>query len=252
MNRFQREMERLQDKHRSLKKQNNEMRRLYLSAENANRHPVRIEVSGGHHNPVTVLPIPIPYNRNNNTLQKNLPPSPRIDSIYIHDTISAKEDTTGNYAFVSWLLSHTSKHTTPHFTYKRIPQPVKSIAITEPPLTIELSAIPSIKIFFTLNGAKVDKRYYSELNFVAASLKQHKNYKIKLSGYTDNTGPAAFNLQLSKKRADVVRQYLLHQGVLPNQIVTEFFGEQSPSSPNQNTEGKVLNRRVEIKFIQNK
>lgn len=251
MNRFQHEMDRLQDERKSLDRQNKEMKRLYRSAEYANRHPVQIEVPGERqHNPITVVPVPIPYNHSNknNYPQQNRPALQHVDSIYIHDTVSVKEDTTGNYAFVSWLLSNTSKPTPS--VHKRIPQPVKDTGAVKTYSTLNLSAIPPIKIFFAINSATVDKRYDSELDFVAGSLKQHKNYRIKLSGYTDNSGPAAFNIALSKRRADAVRQYLLQKGIQPDRINTAFYGEESPHASNQTTEGKVLNRRVAISFIQ--
>lgn len=240
-------MDRLQHERRRLNRQNDEIERLYRSERYANRRPLRIEMpEERRNNQVTVVPVPIPYNRQRNTLL----PNHIYDTTFIHDTVRLKRaDTTGNYAFLSWLLADTSRVSPRSYVNEPILHSVKETKPSKPASTVQLNDMPPIKIFFGINSAVVNKRYDTDLNFIATSLIQHKKYKIKLSGYTDNTGSAAFNLELSKKRANAVKQYLLNKEVPSDQIISGFYGEKDPQTSNSAAEGKVLNRRVEIKFI---
>jgi chemotaxis protein MotB len=75
-----------------------------------------------------------------------------------------------------------------------------------------------------------------------------------VSGYTDNApiGPAlkqegvTTNQELSQKRADAVMQYLISQGVQPDLISAQGFGEASPVASNDTAQGRAQNRRVEL------
>ena len=89
---------------------------------------------------------------------------------------------------------------------------------------------------------------------VAAILAPHQTTKIVVNGYTDNTpiGPGLMkegvtsNLILSQKRADTVVQYMISQGVKPNLISSQGFGEADPVASNASPEGRAQNRRVEL------
>lgn len=243
-------MDRLQDERRRLNRQHDEIRRLYRSEIYAERHPLRIEMPKERrtdHVTVVPVPVPVPYSRK----QDNPLPKLTDDTTFIHDSVQLKEvDTTGNYAFLSWLLSDTFHVSPLPYVNKPALQPVQGTKPSKSISAVQLNDIPPIKIFFDINSAIVDKRYDDDLNFIAVNLTRHKNYKIKLSGYTDNSGSPTFNLQLSKKRADAVRQYLLNKHVSPDQIITVFYGEKHPHGSNHTAEGKVLNRRVDIKFLE--
>jgi chemotaxis protein MotB len=77
---------------------------------------------------------------------------------------------------------------------------------------------------------------------------------LMVSGYTDNApiGPAlaregvTSNQELSQKRADAVKQYLISQGVKPDLVSTQGFGDASPVAPNDTAQGRAQNRRVEL------
>lgn len=81
-----------------------------------------------------------------------------------------------------------------------------------------------------------------------------QNTKIVVAGYTDNTpvGPAlqrqgvSNNIDLSSKRADAVVSYFRSQGVNPNLLSAQGFGDTNPVAPNDTPEGRAKNRRVEI------
>ncbi len=85
------------------------------------------------------------------------------------------------------------------------------------------------------------------LNSLATLLVGKKSeWKIKLSGHTDNEGTAAGNLILSEKRVKAVQKYLVKRGVPPENISIEWFGQTQPVADNLTKEGKQKNRRVEM------
>ena len=67
-----------------------------------------------------------------------------------------------------------------------------------------------------------------------------------LEGYTDNVGSDEYNLQLSRKRADAVRVYLISQGVPPANLTAAGFVSTNPAAPNATAAGRERNRRVEM------
>jgi len=75
--------------------------------------------------------------------------------------------------------------------------------------------------------------------------------EILIQGHTDNTGKEDFNMQLSRKRAESVAQYLSNKGVLFSRFNIEAFGENAPRYDNNTTEGRAQNRRVEMAISAN-
>ena len=70
----------------------------------------------------------------------------------------------------------------------------------------------------------------------------------EIDGYADSIGTTAYNLTLSERRAQAVKNYLIKKGVQPQRFVTRGFGESKPVAPNTTEEGRQKNRRVELKF----
>jgi outer membrane protein OmpA-like peptidoglycan-associated protein len=70
--------------------------------------------------------------------------------------------------------------------------------------------------------------------------------KLSVEGHTDSIGTDEYNLTLSEKRADAVRDYLVSQGVNDGGISAQGFGKANPVATNETNEGRALNRRVEI------
>lgn len=89
---------------------------------------------------------------------------------------------------------------------------------------------------------------YESLNRVA-ELMEENNFDIELKGYTDNTGNAGANLELSRRRANAVRQYLVDQGISVARISAQGFGIADPIADNSTREGRAKNRRVEIEIV---
>lgn len=77
-------------------------------------------------------------------------------------------------------------------------------------------------------------------------IQAHPGLNLAIEGYTDTTGTADFNLKLSQQRADVVRTFLISQGLSADTITAKGLGEASPVADNNTAAGRKLNRRVEI------
>jgi len=78
-----------------------------------------------------------------------------------------------------------------------------------------------------------------------------RDLKVSVAGFSDNTGDAGYNEQLSLMRAVHVQNYLVDLGVKEEQILVSAYGIESPVADNKTKEGRALNRRVELAIISN-
>ena len=109
-------------------------------------------------------------------------------------------------------------------------------------------------LLFPSGGYQMSDRGKQIIAGFAAKLAPTQQNKILVSGYTDNApiGPAlqrqgiTSNEILSQKRAEDVMQYLLSQGVKPDLISAQGFGDTNPVAPNDAAQGRAQNRRVEL------
>jgi len=102
---------------------------------------------------------------------------------------------------------------------------------------------------FDLNQAKLSADDKAKLDQLASSTSSHKRYFVAVEGYTDQTGPADYNLALSRRRADAVVQYLAgEKNVDFNRIHMIGFGELKPVDTDKTREARAKNRRVEVKI----
>lgn len=109
-----------------------------------------------------------------------------------------------------------------------------------------VSLIMSSDVTFATNSADINSGFYPTLNSVAKVLKEYNKTNVIVSGYTDNTGSAAYNQSLSERRASSVSNYLAAQGVSGNRLFSQGFGERNPIASNATASGRSANRRVEI------
>ena len=101
-------------------------------------------------------------------------------------------------------------------------------------------------IFFDFNKYQIKPRFYSALDEVVGVLKRNPDVNIRIEGNTDSIGSEAYNLQLSKKRAKAVMDYLVKAGIDKNRLSTVGYGFSKPIATNATPEGRALNRRVEF------
>jgi len=81
---------------------------------------------------------------------------------------------------------------------------------------------------------------------LAELLEQHPDYRVKLEGHADNSGPSSYNMNLGRRRAEAVRDFLVKYGARTDQIEIGAHGERSPAADNTLRTGRWMNRRVEI------
>ena len=107
-------------------------------------------------------------------------------------------------------------------------------------------------ITFRTDSADINSSFYPVLNSVAKVLNKYSNSTVMVSGHTDSTGAADYNLALSKSRAQSVAAYLQGQGVKSSRFEVIGMGSSNPIASNSDAAGRAQNRRVEIKIIPNK
>ena len=102
-------------------------------------------------------------------------------------------------------------------------------------------------VVFASNKATLLPEAQSRLNQVAETLMStNKNRKLMVEGHTDSQGSAAFNMELSQRRAESVRSYLISRGYPAELIEARGIGKVRPIADNASPEGRANNRRVEI------
>lgn len=101
-------------------------------------------------------------------------------------------------------------------------------------------------LLFAVDSASVRPDLRSDLYTVASSLMKYPNSRIEVIGHTDNTGSAAYNQDLSQRRAVAVAAVLRESGVPGARIAAYGRGEDQPIASNLTPDGRAKNRRVEI------
>lgn len=101
-------------------------------------------------------------------------------------------------------------------------------------------------LLFATDSASVRPDLRADLGAVASSLLRYPNTRVEVIGHTDNTGSAAYNQDLSQRRAVAVSQVLRDNGVPGGRLSAYGRGEDQPVASNLTPEGRAKNRRVEI------
>jgi len=101
-------------------------------------------------------------------------------------------------------------------------------------------------VLFATDSAALRPDLSRDVQAVAQSLLKYPNSTIQVIGHTDNTGTAAYNQDLSQRRAASVAGVLMGAGVPSSRIATIGRGEDQPIASNLTPQGQAQNRRVEI------
>jgi outer membrane protein OmpA-like peptidoglycan-associated protein len=101
-------------------------------------------------------------------------------------------------------------------------------------------------VLFATDSATLRPDLTSDIRAVAGSLNRYPNSTIEVIGHTDNTGSAAYNQDLSQRRANSVANVLRESGVQGSRIAAYGRGEDQPVASNLTPQGRSANRRVEI------
>ena len=101
-------------------------------------------------------------------------------------------------------------------------------------------------VLFDFNKDVIKTEAYPLLDNVAKILEKNPTMSVELQGHCDNVGTADYNMDLSMRRANAVKNYLVGKGIMRNRMATEGFGFTKPVALNGTDVGRALNRRVEI------
>ena len=104
-------------------------------------------------------------------------------------------------------------------------------------------------IRFEFNKANIEPQYRDILNRIAGVLMTLQGYSIYVYGYTDDIGTQDYNLKLSGRRAQAVRDVLVQTGIDPKIINTKGFGKSDPRVKSDSAQARAANRRVEIGIV---
>ena len=104
-------------------------------------------------------------------------------------------------------------------------------------------------ITFATSSSTVKDDFKPVLNSIVKVTNKYKKSNLQIIGYTDSTGKYDYNMQLSRERANAVKEYLVYKGVASGRIVTDGKGPSNPIASNTTATGKEQNRRVEISFV---
>lgn len=105
-------------------------------------------------------------------------------------------------------------------------------------------------IQFEVNSAEIRPESEPVLESVLETFVKHPEMHVVIHGYTDNTGSRAYNLELSQRRAEAVKRWLVLRGVEPERIKAIGFGPDNPIAPNTTPEGRRQNRRIEFVVVE--
>ena len=103
------------------------------------------------------------------------------------------------------------------------------------------------RLLFDTGAATLQPASEEQLTNIAAILKAYPQVKIRIGGYTDNTGDPAANLRLSEDRADNVMAELVRLGIEPARMSAKGYGAEDPIADNSTSEGRQKNRRISLR-----
>lgn len=126
------------------------------------------------------------------------------------------------------------------------PEAVKEVTVDECQ-KLFASNLASGSIQFKKASAVLTSENMPLFDKLASTAKRCSKAKIKISGHTDSDGPPAFNLNLSKRRASAVVDYLVKAGLARSQLTAVGYGESKPIVKNNTEANKAKNRRIEFK-----
>jgi len=101
-------------------------------------------------------------------------------------------------------------------------------------------------VLFATGRADLTPGAWERVDRLARFLQRYPNRTVRVEGYADSTGSSDFNLRLSERRAEAVRDALLSRGVTSSRVTAQGFGEARPVASNSTDSGRQANRRVEI------
>lgn len=107
----------------------------------------------------------------------------------------------------------------------------------------------SFRVFFMYKDTQIPKKSIPAVESVLVFLKNNPGITIEISGHTDDVGSRKNNIALSKKRAEVVYNWLISNGVAKERLVKKGYGSKVPVIPNETHYARILNRRTDFRVV---
>ena len=105
-------------------------------------------------------------------------------------------------------------------------------------------------VTFEYDSTRLTEEAKAILDKVAETLNAYPEVKVEIAGHTDSSGTDSYNLGLSERRSIAVKDYLTTKSVDAGRMTANGYGETQPIESNDNEEGRVVNRRVELRVIE--
>lgn len=123
------------------------------------------------------------------------------------------------------------------------PEPAPLAAVTEP---VPVATLVLEGVNFDFDKAVIRPQDYAKLDQDVDAMKAWGDVDVEVAGHTCSIGTEEYNLGLSLRRAEAVRNYLVSKGVSANRLTVKGYGESRPVASNATREGRAQNRRVEL------
>lgn len=105
-------------------------------------------------------------------------------------------------------------------------------------------------VFFDYDRADLKRESFPELSRAVAFLRENPDVRVEISGHTDSVGSAEYNRDLSRRRAESVRNWFIREGIAAARLFAVGQGEEQPVADNGTEVGRARNRRVEMRVIE--
>lgn len=106
------------------------------------------------------------------------------------------------------------------------------------------------RLFFETGKSTLKPESQDQLGNIAAIMKSYPKVKLKIGGYTDNTGSTEANMKISTERANVAMKDLVSLGVSADRLKAEGYGQAHPIADNSTVEGQSQNRRIDVRVTE--
>jgi OOP family OmpA-OmpF porin len=141
--------------------------------------------------------------------------------------------------------------TTEGYTEGCDPEPVavveEEVIVVPPPSEVMETTVLEADTLFAFDSAKLQEGGEAALDDLAAGIDNMTEVNtISVAGYTDSTGPEDYNMGLSERRAEAVKDFLVSKGIPADAIETKGYGENDPVADNSTREGRAENRRAVV------
>lgn len=104
----------------------------------------------------------------------------------------------------------------------------------------------TLEVLFDFDKDIIKNNYTKDIDHMAEVMKEHSDIKLTIEGHTDNVGKAAYNKNLSQRRAEAVKNYMVTKGgIEADRLNAVGYGQERPVASNKTRDGRAKNRRVE-------